>query len=129
MKTVNKESGQALVALLIFVLMGMAIATSATFIVIGNSKAAADFQQGIIARQMADSGIETAYLGLLRDPTGYQGETVDLNGGTIVIGVARSGSNITINSLATSENYVKEVETVLTYGNNVLTLLLWKEKI
>lgn len=121
--------GQALVALLIFVMMGLAIAVSASFIVASNSLAATDVQEGNIARQMADSGIETALLGILRNGDSYVPVPItNLNGGTVAITVTTNGSTKTIDSTATNGNYIKKVEVVVTYSNNVLTEVSWKEK-
>lgn len=122
------ESGQALVSLLIFIVMALAIATAATFIIATNSLSASSIAEGTIAREMADSGIETAYLKILRTNDTYVGETInDLNGGTIEITVSWQGTTATIDSVATNGEYVKKVESVVTYDNNGLTKVSWKE--
>ncbi len=124
----KNEKGQALTALLVFIMMGLAIASAATFILISNSQASTSIQEGQIARQMADSGIETAYLKILRDVSTYSGETIGgLNGGNVVITVSWAGANATINAVATNGNYIKEVESIVTYSNNVLTQVSWRE--
>lgn len=122
------QGGQALVSLLIFIVMGLAIATAASFIIASNSLAASDLQEGTIARQMADSGIESAYLGILRGGAGYTGETISgLNGGSVVVVASWSGTTATIDSTATNGGYVKKVESVVDYSNNVLDQVSWKE--
>lgn len=128
MKTTKKHSsGQALVALLMFVLMAVSAATAAGFIIANNSIAAGTAESGIIVRQMADSGIETAYLGFLRQNDNYTGETLNLNGGTVEISVAGPGTTKTITSKATVGSFVKTVESVISYSNNILTKISWKE--
>lgn len=128
MKTKYNESGQALVALLIFVVMSLAIATAASFIIASNSTAATNVQEGLVARQMADSGVETAYLQILRNKASYSGETINgLDGGTVVISVSWAGGTGTIDVTATNGNYVKKLESKVTYSQNVLTEVSWKE--
>lgn len=122
------QSGQALVSLLIFIVMALAIATAATFIIATNSLSATNVAEGTIARQMADSGIETAYLKILRTGNAYTGETInDLNGGTIEVSVSWNGSLATIDSTATNGKYTKKVESTVTYDDNGLTEGYWKE--
>ncbi|HKC05027.1 MAG TPA: hypothetical protein VKC54_04110 [Patescibacteria group bacterium] len=123
----KNQSGQALVMLLFFVIVGMIVATSATFIVATNSQAATTLGEGIIAKEMADSGIETAMLQILRTNDNYTGETININGGTVVITL--SGATVkTIDSVATNGSFVKKVEVTVTYSNNVLGVpTSWKE--
>ncbi|QQG41728.1 MAG: hypothetical protein HYV90_00220 [Candidatus Woesebacteria bacterium] len=124
----SNSSGQALIMLLFFVLVGITIATAATFSVAANSEAATTQSEGIIAKEMADSGIEAAMVGILRNNDSYTGETItDINGGTVVVTVI-GGSTKTINSVATNGNFVKEVQVIVTYNNNVLGVpTYWKE--
>lgn len=123
----DPEAGQALVTLLIFLMMGLAIATAASFIIASNSQAATNVQEGIIAREMADSGIETSYLKILRNNNAYTGETINLDGGSVAITVAWNGTTATIDSVATNGSFVKKVESIVTYDNNGLTQISWKE--
>ncbi len=127
MKT-SQEAGQTLIVLLIFVLMAVLVASTAIFVVTANAVASNDLSMGISTKQMADSGIETAYIKLLRDPS-YVGETInEPGGGTIVVSVSWFGENATIVSTATNGTYSKRVESVVTNSQNVLTQVYWKEK-
>ncbi|HJY98249.1 MAG TPA: hypothetical protein VJ227_00890 [Patescibacteria group bacterium] len=128
MKKTKNNKGQALVTLLIFIMMGLAIAVAASFIVASNSMGATNVQEGQRTRQMADSGMETAYLAILRQNNNYPGETIaDLDGGEVVITVSWVGDTATIESVATNGKFVKKVESVVTYDNNGLTKVSWKE--
>jgi hypothetical protein len=109
-------------------MMGLAIAVAASFIIASNSLASTNVQEGMLARQMADSGVETAYIAILRNNSSYLGETItDLNGGSVVVSVTWAGSTATVNSVATNGKFIKEVESVVTYDNNGLTKVSWKE--
>lgn len=123
----KNQKGQALVTLLIFILVAVSIAVAATLIVASNSLAATNLQEGIITKQMADSGVETAYLQILRNP-GYVGETITgLNGGNVVVSVAWVGTTGTIVSTATNGTFVKRVESVVTNSQNVLIPISWND--
>lgn len=123
----KNNSGSSLVALLIFVMMGVAITTAAILTIAANSLAATNFQEAIIAKQMADSGIETAYLQILRNGTAYIGEDLPpLNGGQVSINVSWSGGIATIDSTATNGDYIKVTRSVINY-NGALVKTSWKE--
>ncbi len=124
----KNQSGQALLMLIFFILVGMTVATAATFIVASNSEAATSLSEGIIAKEMADSGIESAMVGILRNNNSYTGETINtLNGGTVVVTVAGTTTK-TIDSVATNGKFIKKVEVTVGYSNNVLGVpTSWKE--
>ncbi len=124
------QNGQALVALLIFIVMAIAIGTAAAFIIAGNSEGASSVAEGVIARQMADSGIEEAYLEIVRNGVSYlpnpNPEVLNLDGGTVSIKFSWNGSTATIDSIATSGNYVKCVRSLVT-ANSGMSQISWKE--
>ncbi|HKB88058.1 MAG TPA: hypothetical protein VKC53_00245 [Patescibacteria group bacterium] len=128
MKPNKHQEGQALIMLLFFIVVAVIITTAAIFAISSNSDAATALSEGIIAKEMADSGIETAMLGILRGNNNYTGETINsLNGGSVVITVAGTTTK-TIDSTATNGNFIKKVEVVVSYSNNVLeTPTSWKE--
>ena len=64
--TIN-ERGQALVTLLFFVIISTIITSAAIVIILVNSTSVAKAQAGISAYYAAESGIENAFLRLLRD--------------------------------------------------------------
>ena len=119
------EGGQSLVLLLIFVVMAIAIATAATFIIAANSLAATNVSLGIATKNMAETGAETALVQLLRDPT-YSGGTFSVDTGTVTATVSGT-TNITIDSTAVNGIFTKRVEVKATYSNNVLTPVSWKD--
>ncbi|MCX6704388.1 MAG: hypothetical protein NTZ07_02980 [Candidatus Woesebacteria bacterium] len=121
----NLQSGQTLVLLLVFVMITIAITTAATFIIATNSLSTTNVSQGLATRQMAEAGAEKALLQLLRNPN-YKGETFSLDTGTVTASVSGT-STLTIDSTATNGNYVKRVEVKVSYSNNVLTPVSWKD--
>lgn len=119
------KNGQSLVALLVFVVITIAITSSAVSILVVNSLSVQKFQQGIIAKNLADSGVENALLLLLRDPN-YAGETLPIGADTVTISVT-GASTKTIESTARSSDIVSKVQAVVDYINNELVIQSWKE--
>ena len=133
----KNESGQTLVALLFFVMVGMIVTTAAVMILSTNSLAAQKLSQGEVTRQLAESGAENALLRLLRDksygdcPNYCLGDTLNIGDDSVLIRVTTTTiagtTTITIDSIATSGNFVRKVEVVVKNSSDVLTPLSWKE--
>jgi hypothetical protein len=79
----------------------------------------------MIAFQVAESGAENAIIRLLRDPN-YTGETLTVGTGTAVITVTGTTTK-TIISSGTNGSYLRKVQIVVGYVNNVLTISSWEE--
>lgn len=120
------QKGDSLILLLVFVMVAIAVATSATFIIATNSISTTSVSEGLVTKQMAESGIERALLGFLRDP-GYKGETFTIDTGTVVVTVSGT-TTLVFDATATNGNYIKRVEVIASYSNNVITPISWKEK-
>ncbi len=120
----KNQKGQALVMLLFFVMVGVAITTAATFIIASNSLSASDVEIGESTLKMAESGIEKALLQILRG--NYTNFSItDLPNGTVDVTVA-NGNPITIDSTATNGSFVRKVRATVTY-NGIMNITSWKE--
>src|SRR3989338_5759201 len=120
-----KESGQALITLLFFVLISLTITTGAIIIIIANSLSVSKFQEGTLVYYAAESGVENALLRLLRDPN-YTGETLTIGSETAVITV--SGNNPkTVVSVGQNGNFKRTVQVQMNYSNGYYTFSNWKE--
>ena len=86
MKPIVNQSGQTLVILLIYMVIGIIVTTSSIALVINSSYNTDKVYQGNNALDVAESGAETAMIKLLRNPN-YNGETLTINGGMAVITV------------------------------------------
>src|SRR5690349_4800975 len=96
------ESGQTIVALLIFMILIISISTMAAAITIMNIRSNNAISSGEQALDNAESGAENALRQLLRDPS-YAGETVTFASGTATISV--TGTTVkTIVSEGASDN-------------------------
>jgi len=120
------NQGQSIIILSVFIGIFIAVTTAAIIIISTNSVAADAFQQGISARQVAESGIENAILRLLRSPD-YNGETFPVGNGSATVSVTGDPNNKTILSTGTLGNFQRKIEAVIVYTNNKLTISSWKE--
>jgi len=131
MKYKNKksESGQALIMLLFFIMIGITITTAAIFIIVSNSISATNVNEGEIARAMAETGAENALLQILRGnylKGGTTLETIPLAGGEANVTITSADGTLTIDSVGTAGNYVKKVRVSVT-KDGIMDVTSWKE--
>lgn len=131
MMSTNKhknQSGQALMTLLFFIIIATTVGGAAVFMIATNSTSETKFQQGEIAYEIAESGIQNGYLQLLRNPN-YTGETLPVGSGSAVITVASSsaGTSYTLTSDGTVGNFSRTIQATLNYINYQLTIVSQQE--
>lgn len=119
------KSGQMLVVLLVFIIVGIAITTTAVSLVISGSTKASKFQEGLITYNMAESGIENALIRYLRN-SNYTGETLTVGTGTVTITLSGTTTK-TITADAKNGNYERKIQAVVTDSGGVMTLTSWQE--
>jgi hypothetical protein len=127
-KGIKKTSlfpGQTLITLLFFMVIAMTIISTAVMLLILNSRGTSQLAEGMRAYAVAEGGAENAVLRLLRDDT-YTGETLPVGDGTATITVTGSSPK-TITSTGQVGAYMKRIEVVVGYTNNVLTISTWRE--
>ena len=120
----TKQSGYASVTLMVFVVIGMTITAAATTTILINSLAANRIQQGMVAYDVAENGMENGIIRFLRDPINYTGETITIDNSTAVISVSADKKSII--SVGTSGNYLRKIETQINYTND-FNITSWKE--
>ena len=122
----KSTSGQALITLLFFVLIGFSIISAAAAMIFNNTQAASVTEQGNYAKSVAESGIEEALIRLLRDPN-YSGtapgQPLSINGASVEIQILDG----TIIATGTHNNVVRKIEAQTVYNNNILEVISWKE--
>ncbi len=121
----QSNSGQALMALLVFLMLGLTVSTTAVSLTVSNSINAQKFQDSQVALAVAESGAENAIIRLLRDPN-YSGETLLVGTDTAVITVT-SGSPTTIVSVGRSGNFERSIAVQLDASSGILSIVSWKE--
>lgn len=127
----NFKSGQTLVLLIIFTIVATTITAASVAILAVNSLTATKFQEGLLTYQVAESGIENALIRLLRDPsytgTGYKSEpALTLGDGTVTIQVTGSTTK-TVIATAANGNFVRKIQAVVDYNNNIMNVSTWAE--
>ena len=128
-KNIKTESGQALVMLLFFIMIGITITTAAIFIIAGNSLSATNVNEGEIAKAMAETGAEKALLSVLRGNYVKEGttqENIPLTGGEANITITSTNGTATIDSEGTAGNYIKKVRVTVT-KDGMMEVTSWKE--
>lgn len=119
------EKGQTLVALLFFILIGLAVTIAATIILSINALAVTKLTQGEVARGLAETGAEEALIELLRDKNYSGTHTLNIDGNTVIMEVS-GGATKTITSTGQAGSFIRKVEVVASY-DGVLTPISWKE--
>lgn len=122
----NSGRGQALITLLFFTVIAINITAVAVVIIIINSLSGTKFQQGSIAYQVAETGIENAKLRLLRDPD-YTGEILPVGLGTATITVTRDNTQYMILSKGTVGNFVRQIQAGASYSASLLVITSQQE--
>lgn len=127
MERIN-QSGQTIIALLIFMMLAITITTTAVAVTIANSQANTSNNLGTVALTDAESAIEDSMELILRNP-GYTAtnKVVNYTYGSATISVSNSSGAITITSTGSYGSYSRKVVATATYANNALTLNSWTE--
>ncbi len=124
-KIFSKEKGQTLIILLLYMEIAIIITTAAITAVITNALGTDKVYQGTATVDVAESGVETAIIKLIRDP-GYTGETLTVNGGTATINITGINPKV-VTSKGTFGNFTRSIVAAVGISNNALTVLSWKE--
>lgn len=122
----NQKKGYTLVTLLVFIVMGLTIASAAIVMVMINSRNASSIEIGTLAYDVAESGMENALIRLLRDPT-YTGETLSVGTGTATVTITSlGGDQWRIVSVGVYGNFRRTIQVDVTM-NILLTINSWRE--
>jgi len=120
----SEQSGQTLVALLFFIMIGIIATGATTIILFTNLLSGQRFENAETVRQAVDAGGENALLQLLRDQN-YVGETLNINDNEVVINVSGSTTK-TINVTSTDGSFERKIVIIASLINNVLTVNSWQ---
>lgn len=105
--------------------IAMIVISSSVVMLIVNIKSTTKFELGTEAYAIAESGAENAVLRILRNPN-YSGETLTVGNGIAEISVNGSTQK-TILSVGKTDNFVRKVQVVVVYVNNIATISSWME--
>lgn len=120
-----KNSGQALMTLVVYVGIAILIISAAVVMVLVNSITTNKFELGTNAYYAAENGIENAILRLLRNPN-YTGESLNIDQATVDISVSGTTQK-TITSVGKIGNFQRRIDAVVASSSGILTVGSWKE--
>lgn len=121
--------GQALLTLLFFAIIGITVTSAAVVMILVNSLSGTKQQQGEIAYEIAQSGMDEALIRFLRNPD-YTGTGIlPLNVGDGTADITRSGSgpSYTFTSTGKLGLFTRKVQATVSYQDNVLRITGRKE--
>jgi len=132
----NNQSGQALITLLFFMIIGVTLLTAASFVTLGNVSSTSSAEQGTIAYYNAEAGIEDALLQMLRYPkgsttpyTGTNGTPIQFVINGVSYGSATVSANLTTGDIYSTGVYQSAQRTikVKTANPDGLHVVSWQE--
>lgn len=121
------KPAQTVVFLLVFMAVAITVTTAAVIILITNSQAGSRLEQGYVAYDVAESGIENALMRLLRDPD-YADETLSVGTGQATITVS-GGNPKTVLSTGVAGNYFRQIQVMVTFTGGTMNIApsSWRE--
>lgn len=123
------QSGQTIIALLIFMMLAILITTTAVTITVINTQGNNTSNYGELALQAAETGAENALLQLERDPT-YTGETMSINNATtatITVSGTTTRTITSVGAVAGIGTFKRTVVITATYSGYAFTVTSWIE--
>lgn len=123
----KRQSGQAIVVLLVFSVIGITITTAAVAGMLAHATTASKVEMGNRAHAVAESGAENAIIRLIRDPT-YTGETLTVGEGNAIVTVTGDTSTKTIVSHGVHNDFSRSIRLTVTITDTAVTVTSWKEE-
>ena len=127
----TSQSGQALITLLFFMIIGITLITAASLVTLENVSSTSAAEQGTLAYYNAESGMEDALLSLLRYPCAstspYPACTGSYNEGQATISTSTSGNTLTITSIGTYGNAERKIKVIETNSSSGWQIASWQE--
>lgn len=121
----NRDEGQALVVLLVFIAVAITVITGAVAVTLINSQGASKYFSGEQTLFIAETGAEEGIIRLLRDPA-YSGGTLPVANGQAVITVTSGPPNVDLTSEGVLTTFRRKVRVRGTYGDT-FTVTNWEE--
>lgn len=124
----KQDKGSVLLTLIIFMLIATIVISASVVLLITNSNATADIEQGQLALQAAESGVEDAVIQLLRNPD-YNGSfTYSMPGGSsftyTVTGALPTKSIVSTGSF---HRFERKINVTTTYNVGKIDIVTWQE--
>lgn len=123
----KSHTGNVLITLIIFMLVASLVVASAVAIIITNSGAASKSEQGQMAYQAAEGGLEEAILQILRDPN-YSGSVSN-----VAIGLSHYSYTVDTNNpknidvYGNYHHFRRHLHTTTSYNQGQLLINSWQD--
>lgn len=125
MKKFFDQSGQSLISLLFFTVMGITVISAAALIVTADFLSASNSEKGLTAYYAAESGVENGILYILSHPT-YSG-SLTMPNATVTINY--DGSSVsTITAVGENGTTMRTLQAKAKYENGIFNVFEWKEQ-
>ncbi len=120
-------AGTVLITLLIVVVVALVITSAGTSLIITNFQNTSQYQQGVSALKLAESGLENAVLRILRNPD-YTGEALTIDGNPVMIVVTgENPKQVTVEASVNSYSRRIQAQVELDPAEGVWSVTSWKE--
>ena len=117
----KKQSGQALIMVILIGIVALVAVVSATTLVISELKKNTATIFGVTQYQITYGALENAFMRLLRNPN-YTGETVTLAGSTCYITVTGDAMIKTIESRCSNGTYVRKAGATASFTDGIMII-------
>ncbi|HMB26384.1 MAG TPA: hypothetical protein VKP03_03125 [Patescibacteria group bacterium] len=125
----NKKNKKGVAALLTIVIIAAAVlvmAYTASILGLGELEMGYTMQKAGGAFSLADACMEEALI-KLRFDSSYSGENLNIDDGSCIIGVTGSGSDRTVISESSIDNYYKKIQAQITISGDDIIIDSWQE--
>ena len=119
------EKGQALVALLFFVVIATIYTSAAVIIIASNSLSASRSQRGVTTARFAEGFMEDTLLNLIRNPD-YSGGTFNFEDGSVIVEITGDETKTILVQSAVGDS-LRKLEAVVSLESGQLEVVSWKE--
>ena len=126
MKQSHQSSGQALVTVIFGTVIALTVVTGSITALINDVEGNTAQEMSSKAIMAAESGVESALIGLLRNP-GYVGETIQFDSRTSATVTVSTASGVLITALGTSGPVTRRVSVTSHFNDINLVIDSWKE--
>ncbi|SRR5258706_9951627 len=123
----QNQNGNILITLLIFMLVATIVISASVALIITNSTSVSKIEQGQMAYQAAESGLEEAVIQLLRNPS-YSGTVNNVPSGLSQFSyTVGTGNPQTIDAYGSYHGFSRHLSTTATYNQDKLVVSSWQE--
>lgn len=125
----KKESGQALIILIVAIALSITILTGVTLTAVTLAKNTRLTEDSQVTYYATESGVEYGLMKLIRNPGNCPApnDTLTIDASTVTISYGLAGSVCTISVTSINGTVLKKIQVQATIANSKVTYCCWKE--